>query len=102
MIQRSTLASKGQSPPGTATRRDGRRPVETATAAPRTARKRENPARNRGRDRRIVIRPFFGPQEGLDVTDILIEAVAHELGQRFGGNKMLNHLEAERLLLDAL
>ncbi len=52
--------------------------------------------------KRVVIRPFLGPQEGLDVTETLIAAVAGELSRRYGGNETLNRLEAERLLLEAL
>ena len=60
------------------------------------------PATNRHAERRIVIRPFFGPMEGLDVTDVLVSAVARELSRQYGGNEALNRLEAERLLFDAL
>ncbi|UCD76302.1 MAG: hypothetical protein JSV91_05140 [Phycisphaerales bacterium] len=49
-----------------------------------------------------MIRPFLGSGDGLDITDILVTAVARELGRRYGGNEALNRLEAERLLLDAL
>ena len=60
------------------------------------------PQQNQPKGRRIVIRPFFGPTEGLDITDVLIAAVSRELSRRYGGNEQLNRLEAERLLLDAL
>jgi hypothetical protein len=50
----------------------------------------------------VVIHPYFGPPEGLDVTGALIDAVARELQTRYGGNEQLNRLEAERLLEDAI
>lgn len=52
--------------------------------------------------RRIVVHPFLGPEEGLDITDALVAALATELDRAYGGNETLNRLEAERLLLEVI
>ncbi len=46
----------------------------------------------------VIVHPYRGPAEGLDVTDALINAIAERLTQSVGGNEKLNLLEAERLL----
>jgi hypothetical protein len=51
---------------------------------------------------RIIVHPTLGPQNGLDVTDALVGALANELLRVHGGNHVLNWIEAERLLLDAV
>lgn len=51
---------------------------------------------------RIVVRPYAGPRGGVDVTDTVVGAIAERLWNMFGGNDVLNWLEAERLLQDAL
>ncbi|MEX2217953.1 MAG: hypothetical protein WD749_04265 [Phycisphaerales bacterium] len=45
---------------------------------------------------RIVIRPSMAPQRELDITQAVIGAVAAELYHQFGGNDVVNWLEAER------
>ena len=51
---------------------------------------------------RIVIRPLSEPRRRVDVTDVVVQAIATHLGRLYGGNDVLNKLEAERLLQDAL
>jgi hypothetical protein len=51
---------------------------------------------------RIVIRPLSEPRQRLDVTEVVQQAIASHLGRLYGGNEVLNNLEAERLLQDAL
>ena len=51
---------------------------------------------------RIVIRPLSEPRQRLDVTEIVQQAIASHLGRLYGGNDVLNNLEAERSLQDAL
>ena len=51
---------------------------------------------------RIVIHPFSCPEQGLDVTDRVIETIAGEIGRLSNGNQVLNRLEAEMLLADLL
>lgn len=51
---------------------------------------------------RIVIYPFHGPNEGVDVTDVLIDAVAQVLWKLQGGNEPVNQLEARVLLERAM
>ncbi|MBL9147387.1 MAG: hypothetical protein JNM94_01705 [Phycisphaerae bacterium] len=50
----------------------------------------------------VVVRPFFARGESIDVTDTIIAAIAAEIGQRYGGNAVLNLVEARRLLDDLL
>lgn len=47
---------------------------------------------------RVVLSPMFGTEGGLDVTESLISAIAHELWESKGGNDKLNWIEAEALL----
>ena len=47
-------------------------------------------------DARFVVHPLCGI-EPIDVTQKVIEAIAHELWKSRGGNDLLNWLEAERL-----
>jgi hypothetical protein len=51
---------------------------------------------------RIVIRPSMAPQREMDVTRAVVAAVAHELWRQFGGNEVVNWLEAERQVARAL
>jgi hypothetical protein len=51
---------------------------------------------------RVVVRPMLGPAVGLDVTTAITRAVAEELWRLHGGNDVMNWLEAERLLAEAL
>jgi hypothetical protein len=51
---------------------------------------------------RLVIRPLSEPRQHVDVTEIVTQAIASHLGRLYGGNEVLNNLEAERLLQDAL
>lgn len=51
---------------------------------------------------RIIVHPYEGPRGGVDVTDTVVGAIAERLWNMFGGNDVLNWLEAERLLQDAL
>lgn len=47
---------------------------------------------------RITIRPMVDPLQQIDVTKLLIAAIAEELWRRYGGNAELNWLEAQRHL----
>jgi len=47
------------------------------------------------RSMHCTVRPLANPRIRLDVSDCLIDALARELGRRFGGNPLLNRLEAE-------
>ncbi|MBN2559463.1 MAG: hypothetical protein JXQ75_00845 [Phycisphaerae bacterium] len=47
---------------------------------------------------RVVIHPVHGPDEGVDVTKALVEAIAMILWKLQGGNEPVNRLEAEMLL----
>lgn len=47
---------------------------------------------------RIIIKPLAVDQGPIDVTNLLVGAIAEELWLRFGGNGALNWLEAERHL----
>lgn len=47
---------------------------------------------------RITIRPSLDPHRELDVTKLLVAAIAQELGKQYGGNEALNWLEAEQQL----
>ncbi len=51
---------------------------------------------------RIVIRPLSDRRQRLDVTDVVAGAIATHLSRMFGGNDVLNELEAERVLQEAL
>ena len=44
--------------------------------------------------RRFLVRPLVDPETTLDLTDAVIDAIARELGLAFGGNAVLNRLEA--------
>ncbi len=44
--------------------------------------------------RRFVVRPIVDPETTLDLTDAVVDAIARELGGAFGGNAVLNRLEA--------
>ena len=102
MIEPNPMVPSGRSGPVPTPATKGRKLSSEAPVQLRRVLAGPASAMNRQRGRRIVIRPFFGPTEGLDITDILIAAVARELSRRYGGNEPLNRLEAERLLLDAL
>ena len=52
-------------------------------------------------DARFVVHPLCGI-EPIDVTQKVIEAIAHELWKSRGGNDLLNWLEAERLFNQAM
>jgi hypothetical protein len=43
---------------------------------------------------RFIVRPLQDPDSVLDVTDAVIDAVARRLALAFGGNDVLNRLEA--------
>jgi hypothetical protein len=45
---------------------------------------------------RIVIRPSMAADRDLDITKAVVSAVAAELWKNFGGNDVLNWMEAER------
>jgi hypothetical protein len=51
---------------------------------------------------RVMIHPFHGPAEGVDVTDALVSAIALVLWKLQGGNEPVNRLEASVLLERAL
>jgi hypothetical protein len=51
---------------------------------------------------RVVIYPVHGPDEGIDVTKSLVEAIAMILWKLQGGNEPVNRLEAEMLLERAM
>jgi len=52
---------------------------------------------------RIIIKPMLEPNDELDVTDAVIEALANALSDAYeGGNEVLNRLEAEHHLLGIL
>jgi len=44
--------------------------------------------------RKFIVRPLVDPETTLDLTDAVIDAIARELGRAFGGNAVLNRLEA--------
>lgn len=43
----------------------------------------------------LVIRPMLDPRNEIDVTHELVKAVAEELWRRYGGNDVLNWMEAQ-------
>lgn len=43
---------------------------------------------------RFIVRPLQDPDSVLDVTDAVIDAIARRLAAAFGGNDVLNRLEA--------
>lgn len=43
----------------------------------------------------VTIRPIAEPARELDVTECLIRAIEAEIAARYGGNAVLNRLEAE-------
>jgi len=43
---------------------------------------------------RFLVRPLVDPDTTLDLTDAVTEAIARELARAFGGNAVLNRLEA--------
>jgi hypothetical protein len=47
---------------------------------------------------RVIIYPFHGPQEGVDVTNALVDTIAMILWKLQGGNDPVNRLEAGMLL----
>ncbi len=51
---------------------------------------------------RVTIYPFHGPAEGVDVTDALVDAIAHVLWKLHGGNEPVNRVEAIVLLERAM
>jgi hypothetical protein len=46
----------------------------------------------------LAIRPSAAPDQDLDLTPVLVKAVAEELWRRYGGNDVLNWMEAERFV----
>lgn len=42
-----------------------------------------------------TIRPSAEPARELDLTECLVAAIEREIAERFGGNPVLNRLEAE-------
>ncbi len=48
---------------------------------------------------RITLRPMLDPTREVDVTDLLIAAIADALARLYGGNEQLNRLEAEAHLV---
>jgi hypothetical protein len=50
----------------------------------------------------VVIYPVHGPDEGVDVTEALVEAIAMVLWKLQGGNEPVNRLEATVLLERAM
>jgi len=51
---------------------------------------------------RLIIRPMFGPPAGIDITHRVVTLIAQELWRLHGGNDVVNWLEAERLLDQAI
>lgn len=51
---------------------------------------------------RFVVRPLVDPETTLDLTDAVVAAIARELGDAFGGNAVLNRLEADAHLASLL
>lgn len=51
---------------------------------------------------RVTIHPFHGPADGVDVTDALVDAIAHVLWKLQGGNEPVNRVEAIVLLERAM
>lgn len=49
-----------------------------------------------------MVYPFHGPAAGVDVTDALVDAIAHVLWTLQGGNEPVNRLEAAVLLERAM
>ena len=43
----------------------------------------------------VTIRPIAEPAREVDVTECLIRAIEAEIAARYGGNAVLNRLEAE-------
>ncbi len=48
----------------------------------------------------LTIRPSSAPGCEIDLTGVLVRAVAEELWRAHGGNDVLNWMEAERFILD--
>ena len=46
----------------------------------------------------VTISPSNAPDRELDITGALVAAVAAELWRNFGGNDVLNWMEAERFV----
>ncbi len=61
-----------------------------------------NMPRSASVQRRFLVRPLVDPETTLDLTDAVIDAVARELGNAFGGNAVLNRLEAAAHLASLL
>ena len=47
---------------------------------------------------KVTIRPLLEPDRELDVTEVVIDAIAGRIAEEFGGNAALDRLEAERQL----
>jgi hypothetical protein len=47
----------------------------------------------------FCVRPLLHPQCTLDLHEPLVRAIEVEIGRRFGGNPVLNRLEAEAQLM---
>jgi hypothetical protein len=52
----------------------------------------------RGPPLRVIIYPLHGPEEGVDVTNALVDTIAMILWKLQGGNDPVNRLEARMLL----
>jgi len=46
----------------------------------------------------LLLRPLVAPEQPIDMHDVLRDAIERELQRRFGGNAMLDRLEAEAQL----
>lgn len=76
--------------------------MQTIASEPKRPARRSQPrSRTTPRPGRIVVHPFHSP-EGLDVTDAIIAAIAHEIWKVHGGNAVLNWLDAERCLAEVM
>jgi hypothetical protein len=47
---------------------------------------------------RVTMRPSAAPDRELDLSHALVSAVAAELWRNFGGNEVVNWMEAERFV----
>jgi len=47
---------------------------------------------------RVPVRPMLADGRAIDVREALVRAIEREISRRFGGNSVLNRLEAEAQL----
>lgn len=73
--------------------------LTTRTITTRQARKQGLVPKHSGR---FIVHPPAGPRGGIDLTERVVGVIADELWKRHGGNDVLNWIEAERLLIQAL